>query len=154
LTGEAIASDSSLTSRPFILFVNNDIDTEEQQFTVHGQTTALGIDIKGPNVGSLQAGGNVLFNFLGDRPVLNQSTPFLLRAYGDLSNEHWRFGFGVAPDIFGARTPTTVNFGGHLQAGNIAAFRGQLRIERYTQVSDVVHWTMMAAMSQQWSRIS
>ena len=102
MTGEAIASDSSLTPRPFILFVNNDIGTDEKQFTVHGQTTALGFNFKGPKIGSLQAGGDILFNFLGDRPVLNQSTPFLLRAYGDLKNEQWRFGFGVAPDISGA----------------------------------------------------
>ena len=149
LTGEAIAASTAITPRPFVLFVNNNIGADERQFTVHGQTTALGVNIKGPKVGSLRAGGNVLFNFLGDRPVANQSTPFLLRAYGDLTNEHWRFGFGVAPDIFGARTPTTVNFGGNLQAGNIAAFRGQLRVERYFRVSDNVRWTTIAAMSQQ-----
>jgi hypothetical protein len=73
---------------------------------VHGQTTALGVDIKGPPVESFQSGGNVLFNFLGNRPVLNQSTPFLLRAYGDLKNENWRIGFGVAPDLFPDRFTT------------------------------------------------
>lgn len=149
LTGEAIASDSSLTPQPFILFVNNDVGTDEKRFTVHGQTTALGFNLKGPKIGSLQAGGNILFNFLGDRPVLNQSTPFLLRAYGDLKNEQWRFGFGVAPDIFGPLTPNTVNFGGHIQAGNIAAFRGQLRVERFFQVTEKTHWTAMGAISQQ-----
>ena len=149
LTGEFIASDASTTSRPYILFVNDQIGTDEKQFTVHGQTTALGFDVKGPKVGSLQAGGQILFNFLGTTPNLNQSTPFLLLAFGDLKNENWRFGFGVAPDIFGARTPTTVNFGGHLQAGNIAAFRGQFRVERYIQASKNVRWTTMSAISQQ-----
>ena len=149
LTGEVIAASTSVTARPFILFVNNDIGTDEKEFTVHGQTTAVGVNITGPKVGTLQSGGNVLFNFLGDRPVLNQSTPFLLRAYGQLANEDWRFGFGVAPDIFGPRTPTTVNFGGNLQAGNIAAFRGQLRAERFIQVADDVRWTTMGAISQQ-----
>ena len=33
-SGEAIASDSSLTARPFILYVNDQIDTDEKQFTV------------------------------------------------------------------------------------------------------------------------
>ena len=149
LAAEMIASSETLTSRPFILYVENDIGTDERQFTVHGQTTALGVDIKGPAVGSLQAGGNVLFNFLGDRPILNQSTPFLLRAYGDLKNENWRIGFGVAPDIFGPLTPETVNFGGHLQAGNIASFRGQFRLERYLQLADNVRWTIISALSQQ-----
>lgn len=149
LTGEFVASDASITPRPFVLYVNEDVGVSEQQFTVHGQTTALGFDITGPYVGTLQAGGNILFNFLGDRPVLNQSTPFLLRAFGLLENEDWRFGFGVAPDIFGPVTPKTVNFGGHLQAGNIAAFRGQIRVERFIQVNDEVLWTTMAAISQQ-----
>ena len=55
----------------------------------------------------------------------------------------------MAPDIFGARTPNTVNFGGHIQAGNIAAFRGQLRVERFFQVTEKIHWTAMGAISQQ-----
>ncbi|MCP4452970.1 MAG: hypothetical protein GY809_16025, partial [Planctomycetes bacterium] len=57
LAAEMIASSAPLTSRPFILYVENDIGTDEKQFSVHGQTTALGVDIKGPSVGTFQAGG-------------------------------------------------------------------------------------------------
>lgn len=149
LAGEAIAADASISARPFVLYVNDDVGLDEPQFTPHGQTTALGFNFSGPAVGPFQSGGNILFNFLGGQPVLNQSSPFLLRGYGQLQNEDWRFGFGVAPDIFGAQTPRTVNFGGHLQAGNIAAFRGQLRVDRYIRIADDVRWTASAAISQQ-----
>jgi len=103
----------------------------------------------GPQVGCIQLGGMILFNFLGDRPALNQATPFFLRGYGELKNENWRFAFGQQGDLFNPLNPVTVNFGGHKQAGNGGAFRGSLRLERFLRPRDDVQWTIQSAISQQ-----
>jgi hypothetical protein len=148
LTGEAIGATTSTRSRPIILYLSDNRGANEQ-FTVHGQTTALGLNFSGPQIGSLQLGGMILFNFLGDRPALNQATPFFLRGYGELKNENWRFAFGQQGDLFNPLNPVTINFGGHKQAGNGGAFRGSLRAERFIRPSDVVQWTLQGALSQQ-----
>ena len=149
LTGEAISTGTATTARPMILYLNSDLGVPQDRFIVHGQTTALGLNFSGPTVGSFQLGGMILFNFLGDRPVLNQATPFFLRGYGELKSDEWRFAFGQQGDLFNPLDPTTVNFGGHKQAGNAGAFRGSLRAERYLRPSDSVQWTLQAALSQQ-----
>jgi hypothetical protein len=148
LTGEVIGATSSTRSRPMILYIEEGLGSNEQ-FTVHGQTTALGFNFAGPRVGSFQLGGMILFNLLGDRPALNQATPFFLRGYGELKNDYWRFAFGQQGDLFNPLNPVTVNFGGHKQAGNGGSFRGSLRVERFIRPSDVVQWTLQGAISQQ-----
>ncbi|VAW07041.1 hypothetical protein MNBD_ALPHA05-1955, partial [hydrothermal vent metagenome] len=147
LSGEAIGTTSATISRPLILYVAEDLGASDQIFSVTGQTTALGLDFSGPKMGTFQSGGMILFNFLGDRPALNQATPFFLRGYGELKNENWRFTFGQQGDLFNPIDPVTVNFGGHKQAGNGGAFRGSLRVERYLRPTETVQWTLQAALS-------
>jgi len=149
LTGEAISATSGTRARAMILYVNSDSAADNEQFTVHGQTSALGFNFSGPRVGSFELGGMILFNFLGDRPALNQATPFFLRGYGELKNEYWRFTFGQQGDLFNPLNPVTVNFGGHKQAGNGGSFRGSLRVERFVRPSNGVQWTIQTAISQQ-----
>jgi hypothetical protein len=131
LSGEVIGATSNTVSRPMVLYLLPNSPGDNRQLTVHGQTTALGFNFSGPRVGSFQVGGKVLFNFLGDRPALNQATPFFLRGYGELRNDDWRFTFGQQGDLFSPLDPVTVNFGGNKQAGNGGAFRGSLRAERF-----------------------
>ena len=149
LTGEAIGTTSATVSRPLILYVVEDLGESDQVYTVTGQTSALGLNFSGPQVGSFQSGGQILFNFLGDRPALNQATPFFLRGFGEIKNDDWRFTFGQQGDLFNLLDPVTVNFGGHKQAGNGGAFRGSLRAERYLRPSEATQWTLQAALSQQ-----
>lgn len=149
LTGEAIGTTSATVSRPLILYVAEDLGGSDQIYTVTGQTSALGLNFSGPRVGDFQSGGQIFFNFLGDRPALNQATPFFLRGYGELKNKNWRFTFGQQGDLFNPLDPVTVNFGGHKQAGNGGAFRASLRAERYLRPSDSVQWTIQTALSQQ-----
>lgn len=150
LTGEVISADTVTTARPMILYLSSPIvGANQDQFTIHGQTTALGFKISGPPVGDMKSGGMILFNFLGDRPVLNQATPFFLRGYGELANDDWQFRFGQQGDLFNPLGPTTVNFGGHKQAGNGGAFRGSLRATRFLPHGDDVLWTVATAISQQ-----
>lgn len=148
LSGEAISASSSTRARPFIMYMS-DARGANDQFTVHGQTTALGLNFSGPQIGSFRLGGMILFNFLGGRPALNQSSPFFLRGYGELKNEYWRFTFGQQGDLFNPLNPVTVNFGGHKQAGNGGSFRGSFRAERFFRPSDTVQWTLQSAISQQ-----
>ncbi|MEO2034266.1 MAG: hypothetical protein ABGZ35_19490 [Planctomycetaceae bacterium] len=150
LTGEAIAAETVTTARPMILYLGSPIaGANQEQFTVHGQTTALGFNFSGPEVCGLKLGGTILFNFLGDRPALNQATPFFLRGYGELANEDWQFRFGQQGDLFNPLDPTTVNFGSHKQAGNGGAFRGSLRAARFIRPCNDVQCTVEAAISQQ-----
>ena len=151
LAGEAIGATAGTVPRPFILYLNSDVGTgfSEQQFTVHGQTSALGLTFSGPSVGPFQLGGMFLYNYLGSRPALNQSSPFFLRGYGELKNKNWRFTFGQNGDLFNPLNPVTVNFGGNKQAGNGGSFRGSLRAERFLRPSDQVMWTLQTAISQQ-----
>lgn len=150
LTGEMISVETVTTARPMILYLGSPIvGADQEQLTVHGQTTALGFKFSGPPVGDAKLGGMILFNFLGDRPVLNQATPFFLRGYGELAGEDWHFRFGQQGDLFNPLDPTTVNFGGNKQAGNGGAFRGSLKAARYFQVDDDVRWSFEAAVSQQ-----
>ena len=156
LTGETIATSTGTNARPFILrllpragtdLAGNQLD--QSRFTVHGQTTALGLNFSGPSIGSMRLGGMILFNFLGDRPALNQATPFFLRGYGELANDRWRFRFGQQGDLFNPLDPNTVNFGGNKQAGNGGSFRGALRATRFIRPNERVEWTIDAALSQQ-----
>lgn len=149
LTGDVIGATSNTVSRPFVLYLLDGGLGDNEQFTIHGQTTALGFNFSGPRVGAYQAGGMILFNFLGDRPALNQATPFFLRGYGELKNDDWRFTFGQQGDLFNPLDPVTVNFGGNKQAGNGGSFRGSLRAERYLRPNDQVQWTLQGAISQQ-----
>jgi len=149
LTGEAIGATSGTRSRPFILYIEPDSPEDNEQFTLHGQTSALGFNFSGPRVGCFDLGGMILFNFLGDRPALNQATPFFVRGYGELKNEYWRFTFGQQGDLFNPLDPVTVNFGGNKQAGNGGSFRGSLRAERFIRPNDSVQWTIQSAISQQ-----
>lgn len=149
LSGEAIGATSNTRARPFVLYVEPGSPADNEQFTIHGQTSSLGFNFSGPRIGCFDLGGMVLFNFLGDRPALNQATPFFLRGYGELKNEDWRFTFGQQGDLFNPIGPDTVNFGGNKQAGNGGSFRGSLRAERYFRPSDTVQWTIQSAISQQ-----
>lgn len=149
IAADAIGTTSATVSRPLILYVAEDLGGSDQVFTVTGQTSSLGFNLVGPQVGSFQSGGQILFNFLGDRPALNQATPFFIRGYGELYNDDWRFTFGQQGDLFNPLSPVTVNFGGHKQAGNGGSFRGSLRAERYLRLSDGVQWTLQTALSQQ-----
>lgn len=150
LTGEVISSEAVTTARPMILYLGSPIaGADQEQMTIHGQTTALGFNFRGPQVGDARLGGMILFNFLGSRPVLNQATPFFLRGYGELAGDDWHFRFGQQGDLFNPLDPTTVNFGGNKQAGNGGAFRGSLRAARFIQAADDVRWSFEAAVSQQ-----
>lgn len=151
LAGEAIGATTGTVARPMILYLNSQLGAgfTEDQFTVHGQTSALGLNFSGPSIGSFQLGGMLLYNYLGSRPVLNQSSPFFLRGYGELKNEYWRITFGQNGDLFNPLDPVTVNFGGNKQAGNAGSFRGSLRAERFMRPSERVQWTLQAAISQQ-----
>lgn len=149
LTGEMIGATEETVPRAMILFLQDDFNTDDPLVTVHGQTTALGLNFAGPSIGEFQIGGMILFNFLGQRPVLNQSSPFFLRGYGELKNDRWRFAFGQMGDLFNPVNPTTINFGGHKQAGNAGAFRGAFRLEHYVPIGDVGQWQFQTALSQQ-----
>ena len=149
LRGETIYSQEEQIADAVVFFLapgSPGVDTD--QFTVHGKTSMLNFLINGPDLGSFKTGGMLLNNFLGQRPLRNQSGLNILNAYGEIKNDCWRFAFGRMFDLFGPISPTTVNGGGTRAAGNIGIFRGAVHVDRYFTISDVQKWTMSARLSQ------
>jgi hypothetical protein len=149
-TVETIYTSDQTTSRPFILYVAPRVADRQKQFTVTGQSTSLGLRVSGPPIGSFQTGGLLLFDFHGDRPIFNESSPYFLRGYGEIFNEQWRFAFGQNADIVAPGAPVTVNWTSMNAAGNFGnAQRGQLRLDRYFDFGETARWTITGGISQQ-----
>lgn len=148
---QMLSTSDEVTGRTTVLYVNQKSTLGPlPQFNVSGQPSSLGLQFHGPDVGSLHAGGRVLMNFMGARPLLNESTPFLINAYGELSNESCRWLFGQYFSLVNPLDPTLINFGEGMNTGNLVSYRGQLRFERFFNVADNVSVTTQVAASQQF----
>jgi hypothetical protein len=149
LEAQSVGTTDSVTGRAVVNFVNPDSPISQPEFNIFGQTSALGADIKGPEVFGLQSGGRVLTVFVGDRPLLNQSTPLLVNAYGELVNENCRFLFGTFFPIISPLSPDSVAFAPGVATGNLGVFRGQMRAEHYLRLDDAMQLTLQAGITQQ-----
>jgi hypothetical protein len=149
-TVETIYASDATTAVPFILFVNPKTADRKKRFTVTGQSTSLGFRVSGPPIGSFQTGALVLFDFHGDRPVLNEASPYFIRGYGEIYNENWRLAFGQNADIVAPMSPIALNWTAMAAAGNFGyGQRGQVRIDRYLYFGDAAQWTITGGLSQQ-----
>ena len=146
---QGVGATDSVTGRAVVNFVNPGSPVSQPEFNIFGQTSTLGVDIKGPEIFGLQAGGRILTVFVGDRPLLNQSTPLLVNGYGELVNEDWRFLFGTFFPIIAPLNPDSVAFAPGVAAGNLSVFRGQFRIERYWHLNDATQLTLQTGITQQ-----
>ncbi len=146
---QSVGASDSVTGRAVVNFVNPDSAVSQPEFNIFGQTSTLGADFKGPEVLGMQSGGRILTAFVGDRPLLNQSTPLLVNAYGELTNENCRFLFGTFFPIISPLSPDSVAFAPGVATGNLGVFRGQLRGERYLRFDEAMQLTLQAGITQQ-----
>ena len=148
---QMLNTSEEVTGRTTVVYVNQKSTLGLlPQNNISGQPSSLGFDFSGPKVGALEAGGRIFMNFMGDRPLLNESTPFLINAFGELHNDDCRFVFGQYFSLVNPLDPTLINFGGGIDTGNLASYRGQFRFERYFHQADNILMTTQIAASQQF----
>lgn len=151
LEGQLLNATDEVTGRTTVLYVDEKSSFGPlPQCNLQGQASALGFDFAGPDVGDLHSGGKIFMNFMGDRPLLNQSTPFLINAYGELANDDWRILFGQYFALVNPLNPTMINFGLGIDTGNICSYRGQFRLERFFHPAENLAVTTQIAASQQF----
>ena len=147
---ETVYASEESTARPFILFVDPRNPVQQKQLTVTGQSTQIGVRLDGPECGDFKTGALILFDFHGDRPVLNEASPYFIRGYGELFNDDWRFAFGQNADVVAPLAPIAINWTELAAAGNFGyGQRGQIRLERFLYPEEDVQVTFTAALSQQ-----
>ncbi|MGD9721036.1 MAG: hypothetical protein AB7O59_03160 [Pirellulales bacterium] len=132
---------------PFFLAPDSPVGNSQATFDAHARQTTLIAAFVGPQIGNFQAGGLVVANLFNDAVILDRYGFLPYQAYGDLRNEDWRFAAGLQQDIFAPLLPTVLPFSYLIASGNVGAFRGQLRAERFLHPSDDSQITLTAGIS-------
>jgi hypothetical protein len=114
---------------PFFLTPRGPFD--DDTFDLHARQTTLYFAAVGPQMGNMQSGGLILFNFYNDSVIEDRYGFLPIQAYGELKNETWRFAAGLQSDIFAPVLPTVLPFSYLEASGNAGIFRSQLRLERF-----------------------
>jgi hypothetical protein len=103
----------------------------QNTFDATGRQTTLGAVILGPEIGRFKTGG-VVAGVLFSSSLIEDLWGFLpIAAYAELKNDNWRFAAGLQPDIFNPLNPNVLPLSYLGASGNVGAFRGQARIERF-----------------------
>lgn len=132
---------------PFFLAPGSPVGNNQATFDAHARQTTLLAAFVGPQIGNFQAGGLVVANLFNDTVIADRYGILPYQAYGDLKNESWRFAAGLQADIFAPLLPTVLPFSYLISSGNVGAFRGQLRVERFLQLDDGSQVTITAGLS-------
>jgi hypothetical protein len=133
---------------PFFLFPGSAAGFDESTVSVHARQSTLAAAFTGPQFHGFQSGGLVVGMFFNDAVVVDQYGFLPLQAYGELTNEDWRFAAGLQFDVFSPGIPTVLPFSALAASGNSGnSFRGQVRLERFLHPSDDVQWTLQLALS-------
>lgn len=149
LEGQMMAASDDVTGHTTVVYVNEGSTLGRlPELNIHGQTSALGFNFYGPDIGSFHSGGRIYMNFAGEQPLINEITPFLINAYGELRNEECRILFGQYYALVSPLDPTMINFGLNMYGGNICSYRGQFRFEHYFRPGENAVFTTQVAISQ------
>ena len=117
---------------PYFLLPGSVAGLSQNTSDFHARQSSLGAMLTGPQIGSLQAGGNFLVFFYNDNAFADAYGILPLQAWGDLRNEYWRFAAGYQFDVFNPIVPTILPFSILCGSGNTGnAARGQVRLERF-----------------------
>lgn len=89
-----------------------------------------------------------MVSFFNDALIVDQYGILPLQAYGEIRNEKYRIAAGLQFDVFNPNMATVLPFSILSASGNTGnAFRGQLRIERFFNLSRDVQWIGQLALS-------
>ena len=146
LVGEAIFAEQRPIIPSGIVLISPDFGQQTPTVDVHGKQSFLGVGVEGPEICGLQAGGLVLTYFYGENYIADLNGLFIVRAYGDLKNDQFRFAIGLEGDVINPLNPGMLDFNMGLAAGNIGFFRGQFRFESYLHFSDTAQLTTQLAL--------
>ncbi len=149
LEGEMIFATDATVNRSYVLYLRESESTRNDQILITGQSTSVGLQISGPQIGVFETGGLILFDFHGSPPAAGEAGAYFLRGYGELRNDRWRIAFGQMEDLIAPRNAATVNWTGLQALGNIGNNqRGMFRLERYFHSGPSTRWALQGAISQ------
>lgn len=131
LTGEMIFAEQRPIIPSGIVLLSPNFGRDTPTVEVHGKQSNLGAAFVGPEIGGLKAGGLLLTYFYGEDYLADQPGFFIVRGYGELKNDFWRFAVGNDADVINPLKPGMLDFNTGQGAGNMGFFRGQFRAERY-----------------------
>ncbi len=103
----------------------------QNTFDATGRQTQLGAVILGPQIGPFKSGGVVAAVLYSSSLVEDLWGLLPILAYGELKNDYWRFAAGLQLDIFNPLNPNVLPITYLGASGNVGAFRGQARVERF-----------------------
>ena len=87
---ETVFATDLAVSENYIVFAAERGATKTERIDLTGQSSQIGLNIGGPEVGAFQIGGLILMDFHGNRPSRNEPGAYFIRAYAELFNDDWR----------------------------------------------------------------
>lgn len=132
---------------PLLVLPDSPFGLDTNTFTAHARQSYLNATFSGPEFSGFQVGGNVLAFFQNDNLTADDYGLLVYYAYGELKNEDWRFAAGLQQDVFNPVSPTVLYLTKLYASGNTGSYRGQLRMERFLNVSDRVDVVAQFALS-------
>ena len=149
--GEMISSENTISLRgsPLFLVPGPAPGINDSRFTVSGQQSIVGLNVTGPNLGSLRSSANVAANFFGEQPIQNNPGLFFLIAYAELANDQWRWWIGQAADAIGRQNTNSPAWTSHKMQGNFGQLRPGFRAERYFRHSPLAASAVYFGLTQQ-----
>lgn len=134
---------------PFFLFPGPNSGFRDNYVSIHARQSTLGAAFQGPQFAGFQSGGMVAVMFFNDSVIADRYGILPLQAYGELTNQDWRFAAGLQFDVFSPAMPTMLPFSALAGSGNVGnSFRGQIRLEHFIHVSNEKQWTWQLALSE------
>jgi len=152
LWGNAVYETERSVVGPYTLFVESATRQGEDAFYADGRNSRLGFDVLGPKVpffGCARSGGKIEFDFQGDiNGTENKGGVLLRHAYAEVKDERFRLLIGQTWDVVSPLYPGTLMYSVGWGGGNIGYRRGQLRLERFLDVSDTTLLTLQGSLNQ------
>ena len=120
----------------------------QHTIAINARNSMIGLLFKGPDIGKFRSGGRISAVFFDNTNVFADNNGFMLtQAYGELSNDKWRFAAGLQLDVFAPNLPTVLPFSvDGAPVGN--TIKGQIRVERYLKLGSDSQLTLQGAVSE------
>jgi hypothetical protein len=128
---------------------SEDLNPNDNQFSMTANETRLGVDFLGPPEGAWRTGGRVEIDFYGGGTE-NKPTPYLRHAFLDLvwPESGWTLLAGQTWDVISPLVMPTVNYTAGWWQGNIGYRRPQVRVAKDTRVSESTELKLALAASR------
>ena len=120
----------------------------QHTIAINARNSMIGLLFKGPDIGKFRSGGRISAVFFDNTNVFADNNGFMLtQAYGELSNDKWRFAAGLQLDVFAPNLPTVLPFSvDGAPVGN--TIKGQIRVERYLKLGSDSQLTLQGAVGE------